>query len=384
MYILNIIYVFFGDWPCQEAGINFSTLTSYGLAKASENNNINLIVSKNSNNDYKHILKNYFNLNPTDNFTVNMIDSDFFTGKSTLFYLKTFKKIKEINRSQKVDAIITRTIGFLPYLLMLKKILNIKVFFEAHDFYLDLNTDRAKRKKKKFLFQKLFLPKLNGVICHQNILKELYKEQIPNQNYCVARTGIKNINSSDDPWNNNYIGYIGSLQKRKKVEDLIYAVKRIDNKDIKLMIIGGRDNITINYYLDLIKELKLEDRVEITGWLDKVEVSKKLKKLKIGIVPLADTFFNRYLTSPMKIFDYFSYGIPVIATDLPPNREIITEECGVFYKPGDINALVKAINRLNSSKETYDYYSDNIIKKAEDLLWEKRGEIITNFIEKLN
>ncbi|RCW45011.1 glycosyltransferase [Halanaerobium sp. MA284_MarDTE_T2] len=377
---MNIVYVFFGDWPCQEAGINFSTLTSYGLAESNKNN-INLIVSKNNDKNYNYILKNYFNLNPLDNFKVGLIDNNFSISKSTSFYIKALKKIKNIHKNRKVDAVITRTVGFLPYLLLLKKFLNIKVFYEAHDFYLDLSLERVKRKKKKFIFQKWFLPKLDGIICHQNILKELYKKYIPNQNYCVARTGIRKITYSDDLWNNKYIGYIGSLQKRKKIEDLFYAIKKIKNKEIKLMIIGGRDKETINYYLDLIRELGLEDKVKITGWVDKIEVEKNLKKLKIGIVPLADTFFNRYLTSPMKIFDYFSHGIPVIATDLPPNREIITEKCGLFYKPGDIDSLVNAINELNSSKEIYDYYSNNIIEKSKELLWKKRGEIITNFIK---
>lgn len=381
---MNIIYVFFGDWPCQEAGINFSTFTSYGLAESNKLNNVDLIVSKTNDNGYKYTLRNYFDLKPLDNFKVNLIDSNFFNSKkSTLFYIKTFNKIKDINKIRKIDAIITRSVGFLPYLLFLKKSLNTKVFFEAHDFYLDLNTDRAKKKKKKFLFQKLFLPKLNGVICHQSILKELYKKYIPNQNYCVARTGIKKLTKPDNLWNNQYIGYLGSLQKRKKVEDLIYAIKKIENKEIKLMIIGGRDKKTINYYLDLIEKLELKNRVEITGWLDKVEITKKLKKIKIGVVPLADTFFNRYLTSPMKIFDYFSHGIPIIATDLPPNREIITEKCGLFYKPSDIDSLINAINQLNSSKELYNYYSNNIIRRSKELLWNKRGEKITNFISKI-
>jgi glycosyltransferase involved in cell wall biosynthesis len=48
--------------------------------------------------------------------------------------------------------------------------------------------------------------------------------------------------------------------------------------------------------LDLARSLDVDDRVEITGWVSRKEVEEYLKKAKIGIVPLADTFFNRHLT----------------------------------------------------------------------------------------
>jgi glycosyltransferase involved in cell wall biosynthesis len=86
----------------------------------------------------------------------------------------------------------------------------------------------------------------------------------------------------------------------------------------------------------------------------------------------------------MKIFNYFSYGIPVIGTDLPTIKEIVTDKGGIFYEPGNIEQLITAINQLNSSQQIFNKYSNYILKRAEELLWEKRGRKILEFINQID
>ena len=377
---LNVAYVYGGDWPSQGAAGSFCTFTCYGLAKKS-NNDIYLFANKNTNQKPGKILNRYYDLKNLDNLNIKLINNNSTFSSQTLFYLKTFNQLRKLVKENKVKAIITRKTGFLPYLYFLNKVYKVAVFFEPHNFYYDKERRGKPKKWKKELFQNLFLSKMNGIICQQNCLKRLYQEYLPEQNYCVARTGIKEIIRMKKPRNNNYIGYIGSIKERKKISDILYALAKIDDKDLKFLIIGGRNESDITNVLNLAEELGVRERVKITGWVSRKEVEKYLKLIKIGVVPLANTFFNRYLTSPMKIFNYFSHGIPVIGTDLPTVREIITEECGLFYEPNNIEDLVSAINELNSSKKIFNQYVNNVYNRAESLLWEKRGEKILNFIK---
>jgi len=375
--------VYARDWPSEKAGISFSTYTSYGMAKADENNNIDLIIAKNTEKDFNEVLENYFMLKPLENFRVKLIDNKTLFSKTTKFYIKAFKMIKKLNQENKIDAIVTRTVNFLPYAYLLKKLYNIKILYEAHTFYLDpeLKGEVGKRKKET-RFQRWFLPKIDGVICHQSVIKDLYKKYIPEQNYSVITYGFNEFVKQDNLWEKEYIGYIGSLYESKGVKDLFYALKDIEYKDLKLLIVGGRSH-RIKEYQDLAKELGIENRVKITGWVDRDKVEKYLKQIKIGLVPLRDDFHTRYLTCPTKIFNYFSHGIPVIGADLPTVKEVVTDKCGLFFEPGNREELVKCINHLNSSPDIFNKYSNNIFNRSKELLLERRGEKIIDFIKSI-
>ncbi|AZO93930.1 glycosyltransferase family 4 protein [Halocella sp. SP3-1] len=377
---MNIIYVYGRDWPSEKAGISFSTYTAYGMAECDLKNNVDLIFAKNTELDYQEVLRNYFLLEPLSNFKVHLIETETLFSETTKFYFKAFSKIKELLKQKKIDAIITRTVKFLPFLYMIKKLYNIKVFFEAHSFYLDPKLKDEYDRKKEYIYQKLTLPRIDGIICHQSVIKNLYQEYIPDQNYAVITYGFRETTQLNEIWKNNYIGYIGSLYDDKGVQDVLYALKQIEDHTLKLLIVGGRSH-RVEKYCNLAKKLEIEDRVEITGWVDRSKVEDYLKKIKIGLVPVRDTFHGRYLTCPTKIFNYFSHGIPVIGSNLPTVREIVTDKCGLFYENGSIQELIEVINKLNSSPELLNHYSKNILDRAEELLFKKRGQKFIEFMK---
>lgn len=380
---MNVAYVYGGNWPSQGAAGSFCTFTGYGLATSNKQGQVYLYAAQNTTKKPAAVLQDYYSVMPRENYQIKLVDTATWFGRVTKFYLSAFNKLRKLAKQGKIDAVITRKVGFLPYLYLLKKLYGSKIFFEAHNFYVDQNLKGSTGEWKKELFQKWFLAKVDGIITHQNKLKKLYQQYFPEQNYCVARTGIKEVTKVDDLWENNYLGYIGSLKARKRIGDIIRALSRIKDKNLKLLIIGGREQELIDDYWELARKMGVEDRVEITGWVSRQKVEEYLKKIKIGVVPLADTFFNRYLTSPMKIFNYFSHGVPIIGSDLPTIKEIVTDKGGLFYEQGNIDQLVKAINRLNSSQELFEQYSNYILDEAEELLWSKRGKKILEFIKQV-
>lgn len=375
---MNIVYVYGRKWPSAKAGLSFSTYTCYGIAKSNPENQVDLIVLKNTDSSYEKVLEDYFSLEPLPNFKVHLIE----TLKTTSFYVKAFKKIRSLAKAHRIDAILTRTTNFLPYLYFLKLFNRIKIFYEPHSFFLDPSIkEKEIHRKKEYWYQKLFLPRVNGLICHQSIIRDLYQKYLPKQNFAVITYGLSKVVKNDNLFSNQYLGYIGSLYDNKGVDDLFYALKEVEDRSLKLLIVGGRPN-EVDHYLNLAKKLDISDRVKITGWVACSEIDKYLNMIKIGFVPLKDCFHSRYLTCPTKVFDYFSHGIPVIGSDLPTIKEVVTNKCGLFYQTGDLQSLIAAINQLNSSAELYNQFSNNVIEKAEELLFEKRGARIIEFMEK--
>lgn len=51
-------------------------------------------------------------------------------------------------------------------------------------------------------------------------------------------------------------------------------------------------------------------------------------------------------TSPLKLFEYMASGVPIIASDLPSIREILTPQTAFFIPPNDPDALAAAVNQV--------------------------------------
>jgi glycosyltransferase involved in cell wall biosynthesis len=92
-------------------------------------------------------------------------------------------------------------------------------------------------------------------------------------------------------------------------------------------------------------------RVRELGVLDREGVRKIYERSWAGLVTLHP--ISNYLDAlPIKMFEYMSAGIPVIASDFPLWREIIvTANCGVCVAPLDSKAIAGAINQLVTDPE---------------------------------
>lgn len=140
--------------------------------------------------------------------------------------------------------------------------------------------------------------------------------------------------------------YLGLLESPRGLEVAIRAVDQVRRQcpSIRLVIVGsGRDK---QEFERLTSELKLQEHVLFTGWLDYSQAIGVINDSDIGIVPhYATESWNS--TIPNKLFDYMSMSKPVIVSDARPAARIVREECcGVVFEDRDIDGLARAILRL--------------------------------------
>jgi glycosyltransferase involved in cell wall biosynthesis len=92
-------------------------------------------------------------------------------------------------------------------------------------------------------------------------------------------------------------------------------------------------------------------RVRYLGELPWEGVVATLQHARIGLVLLHRT--PEYEVSlPVKLFEYMASGIPVIASDFPLWREIVSAAgCGVLVDPRDPRAIARAIEELLADGE---------------------------------
>ncbi len=375
---MRIAYVHTGLWPSKTPSMTFATYNMIGLAENADE--VFFYIKRNSSRTADEILEDEFGLAGPENLVIRQLRKPFFKT-NRFYYRRIVREITGRHKGRPFDAVITRSLTFLPYLIRIGRACNIPVYFETHDFFSDLEIrdDIGGRKKiKQQKIERRYIPQLSGLICLQNAQKELYLKIYPRLKIVVARTGIHRIDRSGGK--RKYITYIGSIDPLKGVELFIDALARTNSRP-EALILGGKNEREIDRLKETASRLYPSGKVKVTGWVSKGSVDRFLKETVAGVLPLRDTFFNRFVSSPLKLFDYYSYGIPVIASDLPATRELIEEgQTGCFFQAGNPDDLAEKIDGLLCDKDRIERMRENIYSAGEEYLWEKRGKQIVDMV----
>ncbi len=125
---------------------------------------------------------------------------------------------------------------------------------------------------------------------------------------------------------------------------LALAVKQVD---VRLTLVGARHPDWQPHLEDLVSELGLKQHVEFQPPVSHDDVAKVLTLADVGVLPLDDVDRNRVQGGALsKLSEYLAAGRPVLAADLPMTRELVPASAGVFYPPGDTQALADRIIEL--------------------------------------
>ena len=83
----------------------------------------------------------------------------------------------------------------------------------------------------------------------------------------------------------------------------------------------------------------------------------------------------------MKIFEYMASGRPILASDTPANREILSGNEAYFYEPDNAQDLAGKIKQIMTNSQDLELKVDNARKKVEEYTWRKRAESILEFMK---
>lgn len=330
-------------------------------------------------------LKNFYGVAPNPSLHVHRM-SRWQLGASRLsvaVFLKTIRLAKALARRDRV-AVITREASFLPWLAWLCGDARIKGFYEAHDLYADLSwrTDTVRfGDLRQGWLERTFLPQITGLICITRAQRELYQHVLPNVKSCALPLGTKPFHEQDAECRRKLrtLVYVGHLHASKGVKMLLGAVPELAQKNIRVAFWGGSD-AQISQMNARLKKRGVAEHVQFVGFRPPEELQSALsREVSVGVVALRDTFYNRYLTCPVKALDYLSHGLPIIGSDLPSVREVVGNT-GSFIAPDDSAALVRAAIDLLDDPQKYRAAAQASHTRGLDLLWEKRAERIVRFV----
>lgn len=152
----------------------------------------------------------------------------------------------------------------------------------------------------------------------------------------------------------NYCLYVGGISVVRGIYEILNATKICEsqNQDIKLALAGSYSPTEIRE--DLVKEHGWST-IEELGWLNREGVKHWMNKSRVGLVILHPTK-NYPDAYPVKMFEYMSASLPVIASDFPLWREIVEDaNAGLVVDPLDPDAIAKAILWIFEHPEEADH-----------------------------
>jgi glycosyltransferase involved in cell wall biosynthesis len=89
----------------------------------------------------------------------------------------------------------------------------------------------------------------------------------------------------------------------------------------------------------------------------------------------------RLFMSPIKMFEYMASNVPVVTTDLPVVREVLTDDDAWFVKPDDVEDLARGITNAIEQKAESEKKAQKAFEKVQaHYTWGKRAENILQSI----
>ena len=166
---------------------------------------------------------------------------------------------------------------------------------------------------------------------------------------------------------NFVITYVGNTSERRGLLTVIESLKTLRKTipNIKLLIIGKSsfDDVLKNE----IKKHDVEELVDFIGWVKENEIPNYLSISKLGLSPLHRNIHHD-TTYANKIFQYISFGCPVVSSDVIAQSELVKKHnIGVVFEDRNVMDLTKKITQLYNEKDLFEKFRANCIESIKKL-----------------
>ncbi len=198
-----------------------------------------------------------------------------------------------------------------------------------------------------------FYPKAAGFIAQTKYAAQNAARNNWNDNIIVIGNPIRQVEHKVPEKKDKILLSVGRLIRTKHFDDLIRVFAALDVPDWKLIIIGGNaKNIDMLSPLkQLVKDLDVEERIELTGEIRNVE--EYYRKASLFVFPSSSEGF------PNVIGEALSHNLPVVAYNCVagPADLIIPEKNGFLVETHDHKDLAEKLRLLMEDDSLRDEFS---------------------------
>ena len=183
-----------------------------------------------------------------------------------------------------------------------------------------------------------------------------------------------------------YLLYFGALQPWQGIDTLFRAFARLaDLDELRLVVCGSARSRPARAAERLAERLGLGERVVWRWELPPAELEPWLSNAYVSVAPLRAGARNvEQGCAPLKLLESLAAGVPVVASDLPPVREIVTDGVdGRLVAPDRPAELARALRVLLHVPALREEMAAAARRRAATLSWDRSIDLLRNVYRSL-
>ena len=267
-------------------------------------------------------------------------------------------------------------VGSLASVILAQKF-NKKSIIDIHNIWpLELVEDGFlkeddKRFKQLMKLEKFVIDNCDGIIVVNDFMKNFIIEKLDadSKKIVIVPPGGENLINEDLQKLNlrrlNYkkIIYAGLVNKREHVDLFVKSIPKIQNKFKNLDFIISKQGEEVKNITKLCKNLSINP--SFYWYESRMEARKFFTDCYLGVLPSNDNI-TRKLGTPLKLLEYLSLGLPVVANDVGSwSKEIEQNNLGLLCKDDPDDFAEKIITLVDDHK-LYEKLQQNTLHAIEN------------------
>ena len=199
----------------------------------------------------------------------------------------------------------------------------------------------------------------NDIVRHMNISSSKITVIYHGREHIYSTTPQDNIIIEHGLKDRPYLLAVSSLSPRKNFQAIILALEKLNKIDFDIVIVGGRNQ----------KVFGTQSR-SLAGsviYLDHVSDDQLRALYEHAACFIYPSLYEGFGLPPLEAI---TCGCPVIASDIPPLREVCGE-AALYCDPYDIDDIADKINTMLTDKDLRRQFIKNGLKRAEMFSWQK-------------
>ena len=176
--------------------------------------------------------------------------------------------------------------------------------------------------------------------------------------------------------------YQGQLISDRGIEQAMDAILEVPAATLVLL---GYGDLT-EHYRARAAEPRYGGRVRLLPAVHPDELVDWTASADVMVMPIQPTTLNHQFTTPQKLFESITAGVPVVASDMPGMRDIIEPiDAGALCEPTDPASIAAALRSiLDASPAERAARRERILRAAHDeYSWEVQVRVLSRIYEAL-
>lgn len=163
-----------------------------------------------------------------------------------------------------------------------------------------------------------------------------------------------------------YIFYVGSLYPHKNVEVIVHALKLLQDKNLKLVVVSAR-NVFLSRFEQFVKDKGAEALVNLAGRVPDEDLATLYTGAEAFVFPSLSEGFG------LPGLEAMAAGAPVIASDIPVFHEVYGS-AALYFEPTNPASIATKIEQVLKDKKIKSDLISIGRKRAKQFSWRKMAE----------